>query len=288
VTNQGVVETPEDVRVTFYVNTPPGIGDNGSWAPFDTVVLGRLTAGETRVVPANRAWRPSVGEHTCVKVLLEPMTGEVTFDNNEAQENFGDFTAEGASPYQAVELDVLARNPYDQGIVMELMARGIPKDWFVALDRGAVWLPPKGEKKIHAVMWTDRVPEWEQDRPKDQGPGKAMISLEGWVGRPFDRFWPVGGVTAFVKSVRRATIDVQLRQKEPKKGERLDVNGQVTPAIAGAPIAIHVTDPRGKLLVERATTDAAGRFQKVLSTGLEPPTIRPCASIATVTRRASP
>ena len=89
VTNQGMVETPGPVRITFYVNTPPGVGDNGNWAPFDTVDIGKLAAGETRIVEAIRKWRPAVGEHTCVKVQIEPQTGEVTFDNNQAQENFG-------------------------------------------------------------------------------------------------------------------------------------------------------------------------------------------------------
>ncbi len=262
ITNQGVVPTPDSVRVTFYVNTPPGIGDNGTWAPFDTVVLPPLAANEVRVIQANRPWRPSVGEHTCVKVLIEPMTGEVTFDNNEAQENFGDFEAEGSSPYQAVELDVAVRNPYDQGVVMELQARGVPKDWMVALDHGALWLPPKGEKKLHAVLWTDRVPEWAQERPKDQGPPKALISLEGWVGRPFDRLIPVGGVTTFVKAVRRVNVEVSTRQKEPKRSEVLGVLGQVTPAVSGASIALHLTDASGKRAVKRAVTDANGHFEQ--------------------------
>ncbi len=48
ITNQGMVPTPESVKVTFYVNTPPGVGDNGTWAPFDTVDAGILAAGETK------------------------------------------------------------------------------------------------------------------------------------------------------------------------------------------------------------------------------------------------
>lgn len=262
VTNQGAVATPDDVRVTFYVNTPPGIGDNGTWAPFDTVVLGHLAAGETRVVQANRKWVPAVGEHTCVKVLIEPMTGEVTFDNNQAQENFNEFEAEGSSPYRAVETDVIVRNPYDQAIVMDLQAKQVPKDWYVALDHGAVWLPPKGERSVHVVTWTDRVPEWQMSdqRPKDQGPRKALISIEGWTTRPETKFIPVGGVTTFVHAVRSVSVNVQTREKEPKKGERLTVFGHVSPAVASVPIAIHLTDPQGKLQVERASTDASGAY----------------------------
>lgn len=260
ITNQGMVETPEDVRVTFYVNTPPGIGDNGTWGPFDTVVVGHLMPGETRVIEATRKWKPSVGEHTCVKVQIEPMTGEVTFDNNQAQENFGDFEAEGSSPYKAVEMDLTARNPYDIGIAMDLQARNVPKDWYVALDHGAVWLAPKAEKRIHAVIWTDRVPEWAHENRKDQGPPKAMIDLEGWVRRPVDRIFAVGGVTALTHAVRHVDVRVAPEHREMKKGTKMSVVGSVAPAVEGAPIAIHLIDPNGRLAVVRAATDAAGHF----------------------------
>lgn len=271
VANQGVVETPEDVRVTFYVNTPPGIGDDGNWGPFDTVVVGRLAPGEVRVIEAARKWRPAVGEHTCVKVLVEPMTGEVTFDNNEAQENFNEFEAEGSSPHRAVEMTVLARNPYDRPITMDLQARNVPEDWFVALEHGSVWLPAKGSREVRAVVWTDRIPEWHQDGRHDESPRKAAISLEGWVDRPFDRLIPVGGVTALVKGVRKVEITVEVRQKEPKRGENLSVFGRVTPTVAGAPIALHLVDPDGELHVERTVTDASGSFHHVFATPLHRP-----------------
>jgi hypothetical protein len=268
ISNQGMVETPEDVRVTFYVNTPPGIGDSGTWAPFDTVVVGHLGPNETRVIQAARPWRPSVGEHTCVKVQIEPMTGEVTFDNNQAQENFSDFEAAGSSPYKAVELDVMARNPYDQGIAMDLMARNVPKDWYVALNHGAVYLPPKGEKRIHAVIWTDRVPEWNSDHqpPKDQGPPKALINLEGWVGRPFDRMYPVGGVTALARAVRNVDLHIATREKEFKREEHGTVIGQLAPAVASTPIVLHLTQPDGRLIVERTVTNGSGQFVYRFST----------------------
>ncbi len=270
ITNQGVVETPEDVRVTFYVNSPPGIGDNGTWGPFDTVNLGRLAAGETRIVEAARRWVPAVGEHTCVKVLLEPLTGEVTFDNNQAQENFGEFEAEGSSPHRAVETEVVVRNPYDEAIVMDLQARNLPKDWFVALDQGAVWLPPRGESKVHVVAWTDRVPEWDGggDHQKDQGPSKALIDIEGWVTRPETMFMPVGGVTAFIQAVREVEVTIETRGKELQRGTQLGVFGRLTPPVASAPIALHVTSPGGQREVERTTTDATGAFQHLMTSPL--------------------
>lgn len=261
ITNQGIAPTPEDVRVTFYVITPPGVGDNGTWAPFDTVVVPAFAPGETRIVETTRRWRPAVGEHTCVKVVIEPINGEVTFDNNEAQENFSEFESAASSPYRVVEFDVQARNPYDHSIVMDMQARNVPEGWFVALNQGAVWLPPKGAKQVHAVIWTDRTPEWEFNvRERKQGPRKAMIDIEGWATRTWDRFTPLGGVTVFVQGVRESKLAIDTRQREARRGSALTVVGHLSPAIASAPIALHLLDPDGKTIVESTATDAGGQF----------------------------
>jgi len=259
ITNQGMVATPQSVKVTFYVNTPPGIGDNGTWAPFDTVDVGVLNPGETKTVMASRPWSPTVGEHTCVKVFIEPQTGEVTFDNNQAQENFGEFETAASSPYQAVELDFLARNPYDVPGVMDILARNVPADWFVALNHGSVWLPPKGEKKVHAVIWTDRDAEWASDR-KTKSPRKPLIELEGWMDRWFDQNFAIGGVTAFMQAVRKVALNIEVRQKEGKRDEPIWVTGQVMPPVGVVPVAIHVTNPVGKVFQQRLQTDNAGAF----------------------------
>jgi hypothetical protein len=269
ISNQGVVETPEPVRVTFYINSPPGVGDNGTWAPFDTVVIPAMTAGETRIIEATRKWRPAAGEHTCIRVLIEPMTGEVTFDNNEAQENFNEFESGAASPYQAVAMEVVARNPYDRPVVMDMVARNVPESWNVAFDQGAVWLPPKGTKTVNAVVWTDRHPSWDPQHDRKRGPRKAMISLEGWVDRPWDRFFPAGGVTAFVQGVRLAELRIDARQKELRQGDKLTLFGRLQPAVAAAPIALHVTGPDGKRVVESTVTDSNGQFVHTLQQPLQ-------------------
>jgi IPT/TIG domain len=256
VTNQGVVNTPEPVKVTFYVNTPPGIGDNGSWAPFDTVNVGTLAAGETRLVEAGRKWRPAKGEHTCAKVEITRQMGEVTFDNNQAQENFGEFETGAASPYAPVELDFLARNPYDAPAVMDLQARNVPEKWFVAFDHGSVWLPPRAEKKVYAVIWTDRRPDWSDP---DRSPRKPLINLEGWMDRWGDQVFAVGGITAFMQAVR--IVDVTLDPRGETNAEKPFVLAvRVTPnTTKPVPISVHIVDPDGNLTVERTTTDSSGQ-----------------------------
>ncbi len=258
ITNQGMVATPESVKVTFYVTLPSAVGDNNNWAPFDTVDVGILAAGETRIVEANRTWRPAVGEHTCVKVEIHAQTGEITFGNNRAQENFSEFETGAASPYAPVEFDFLARNPYEAPVVMDLRARDVPTDWFVALDQGSVWLPPLGEKKVHALIWTDRAAEWSQEDQR-KAPRKVLINIEGWADRWGDQVFAVGGITAFVQAVRQVRIEIEPRPQGNLR-QPFFVAGRVVPAAGINPIAIHIIDPDGNFITERTITDGAGRF----------------------------
>ena len=259
IANDGMVDTPEPVRVTFYVNTPPGVGDDGTWAPFDTVDVGIVPANTELVIEAARKWVPAVGEHTCVKVFVHPMTGEMTFDNNSAQENFSEFEAVGSSPYSPVEYDVIVRNPYDTPATMFLHAHELPLDWFVAFDHGAVHLMPGEEKPVHVLIWTDRVPEWNEDNDK-RVIRKPMISIEGWAEEWQDQSFAVGGVTAFVHAVRAVDVNVFDRQDQVKLGSPLRVSGEIVPATTAADIAIHIVQPDGERVVERTTTAPNGRF----------------------------
>lgn len=273
ITNQGVVDTPEPVRVTFYVNTPPGIGDDGTWAPFDTIDVGILAAGETRIVQAARKWRPSVGEHTCVKVEIHKMTGEVTFDNNGAQENFNDFEAVSASPYNVVEFDFIARNPYEVPAIMDLNARNLPKGWNVAFEHGSLWLEPGANETVHTLIWTDRpvtnnaaeTALMEKRRKDQEGrlpPRKVDISLEGEmdVFASGDQSFAIGGITASVGAVVRTEIRVAEFSKQAKREQRLIFSGSLTPNTGVTPLAIHIRGPGGQYIVERLATDASGLF----------------------------
>jgi hypothetical protein len=258
ITNQGVQETPEDVEVTFYINTPPGVGDNGTWAPFTTMNVGKLAPGETKIIQADRTWRPSVGEHTCVDVRIHPMNGEVTFDNNRAQENFGEFETGSSSPYQPVEFDFIARNPYESPVVMNLVAHNVPDKWFVAFDHGSVWLKPKEDKKVHAVIWTDRIPEWiSKDREKS--PRKPLINIEGICYRWGDQVFAVGGISALVNAVRKVEIRLEI-SKEIKSKTPFRIQGNVSPSAGVVPLSVQIIDPFGKEIRERTQTNASGSF----------------------------
>ncbi|NQX76189.1 IPT/TIG domain-containing protein, partial [Gilvibacter sp.] len=236
--NNGTVPTPEDVKVTFYVNTPPGVGDDGNWAPFDEVNLGILPADFDTIVKANRKWVPRVGEHTCVKVQIQPMTGEITFNNNMAQENFVEFEAASGSPFRPVEFEVDVRNPYDRNVIMDMKARDVPRFWNVALEHGSIFLKANEVRRMKVVVWTDMDESAvfagsndDQDRKYQR---KPMISIEGWVGDIPHYFFPVGGMTAFVQAVVPSEISVKPFYEQPNIMGR----GSVSPKRAGVPVAV--------------------------------------------------
>ncbi len=262
--NDGIAPTAESVKVSFYTNSPPGVGDDGTWAPFDEVDVGIIAAGDDVIVKTNRAWRPSVGEHTCIKIFIQPQTGEVTFDNNEAQENFFDFEASSGSPFKPMEFSVITRNPYEAPVVLDLKAKNVPEFWNVALEHGSVWLGPKQNKAVNVVIWNDldhsALPTSINDGQHRKWVHKPIIDIEGMTDIWGHQVFPVGGVSAFVKAVLKSEISIDVN----RRGENgLHVTGQVTPNLNDVPVAIHITndlDPKD-VEIEHTKTINGGQIR---------------------------
>ncbi|WP_106791050.1 IPT/TIG domain-containing protein [Aquimarina sp. Aq78] len=257
--NNGSVPTPEDVKVTFYINSPPGVGDDGNWTPFDEVNVGILPANSEIIVEANRKWVPSQGEHTCVKVLIQPQTGEITFNNNQAQENFVEFEAASGSPFTPTEFQVDVRNPYDRPVVMDMKVRDVPRFWNAAIEHGSIYLQPKEVRRMNVVIWSDldgSVLDNIDEQEERKYNRKPLISIEGWVDKIGHSFFPVGGMTAFVQSVQASEINVDPYYESPNISGR----GSITPNKEGVPVAIHAISPDGTRHSVTATTKSSGSF----------------------------
>ena len=145
--NFGIVDA-SDVQATFYVNSPPAIGDRGTWVPLAVETVPAIAAGTSAVVQAN--WFPVRGEHTCIKVEIESQLGETEVKDNGAQENVSVFNTDGASPHEPIVLDVRLQNPLTSWAKLELAARGLPPGWELATENKWVWLPPLGREKGRA------------------------------------------------------------------------------------------------------------------------------------------
>jgi M6 family metalloprotease-like protein len=257
-----------NVNVIFYVNTPPGIGDDGSWGPFDSVNVPIILKNSSVVVQSNNDWVPSVDRHTCLRVFIQPQQGEVTFDNNEAQENINHFDTKSGSPYSAIEFDVTVRNPYTVPATFDLRARGVPNNWFVALDKDSVYLPVKGNQAVHVAIWTDRTPEWEGGN-NEKSPNIADIKIEAWGTLPWDYTFPIGGFEAVCHAVRDVEIQIQQAFVEAKA---VGVIGVVTPSVGQEiQMVMHVTDPVGDVHTEPFKSTITGSFNHTATGEFEMP-----------------
>ena len=157
------------------------------------------------------------------------------------------------------------RNPYTIPVSVDLRVRGVPEEWFVALDKGSVLLHPGEVVPLHVLIWTDRTPEWEgQDRKL---PKVADIKIEGWADVLWEYWFPIGGVQARCHAVRKVNIDAGMSLKQERGAWAVVVGGGVGPSVSEPiPMAIHVTDPGGALHTETFTTNASGGITYVTKT----------------------
>ncbi|MCJ7797299.1 MAG: hypothetical protein MUQ56_11135, partial [Thermoleophilia bacterium] len=248
--NSGVADA-KNLQVSFYVNSPPGIGDNGSWFTLGTKSIPSIPANGTRVV--SHDWVPAIGQHTCLRVEIMPMpNSEINIGNNMAQENVFTFDSAGASSHRPVVVEAAVRSPFTVWKRVDLVAHGLPDGWHVVVDHAWVWLPPKGSKTVHAVIWTDLNTPRGGDR---KIPPLAEVSIAGWTDFAHP-YLPIGGILARVKATKRVRprCDVDVR------GNKLQVRGCIVPPLAGVPITLEIVDTAGVRRYLHLATDESGCF----------------------------
>ena len=124
-------------------------------------------------------------------------------------------------------------------MVMDLRARNVPQEWFVALEHGSVWLKPGEAKPVNVVIWTDRTPEWLGTNDDQQTPvRKPLIDISGYGDRFGDQYFPVGGFSALVHAVRDVTFNIDM-QGTSEREKPFQVVGKLSPATGVVPIAVH-------------------------------------------------
>ncbi|WP_411139368.1 IPT/TIG domain-containing protein [Streptomyces sp. C10] len=264
VRNTGVVDV-NDVFVTFYVNSPPGIGDNGNWFPIGTKHVPVIPKPDPAVPGSGEAivehdWIPERTAHTCIKVAVLPQTGEIEVNNNLAQENVAVFDSAASSSHQPVVLEAEVRSPFSVWRRVDLVVRGLPQGWHAAVDKSWCWLSPRGVAPLRAVVWTDAgTPAGGTQRI----PPLALARVEGWTD--FDhRYLPIGGILAAVKAVQR----VEPICAVAVEGNRLTARGCLKPPLNGVPVTVEIVDAEGHAQHFLLSTDERGCFdlaeQKVL------------------------
>ena len=264
--NSGTEEA-KNVRLTFYSVQPPGVGDNGNWAPLGTKTIKSIAVNDYGKDVLN--WTPKVGEHTCLKIVAEPQLGETNMGNNSAQENIFEFEAAASSVPDPLIIPIAVRNPLKERTIALLSLRGLPEGFIAQLPHSWVWLDPLQERLMDVTV----VPLYDIAMYRRKEIPKANLKVDGRIPHHYQRevapgdipasvLWPMGGILAQITPKRHGEIELS-EDPEFREPRRAGVQGQVTPAIAGQPVSVELTDPHNRLRVQQVFTNATGKFSAI-------------------------
>ena len=265
----------QNVKLTYYAAFPPGVGDNGNWAPIGTQAVNIAQNSET---DAWVNWVPVVGQHTCLKVYASQQLGEITGGNNSAQENVFDFEAPAGSPAEPVFIPTAVRNPLDERSMVRIAVDGLPFGWSVYFPHSWVWLDGKAEKHFDLVV----VPDLDYGSYQEKKlPRTAKVRIKGTVPRHYaeplppkgqpagSRHYPIGGVLNQVTVKKRSQITLQEDQDQ-SKGDTIAVWGAISPRQTGQRVCVELIDPNGSRRVAEVNTKAGGVYKTSFDLRYEP------------------
>lgn len=277
--NLGDVPVAQDFQVIWRIAVPQVAGGE------IVTELGRVTvteniAGNGSIITPPFIWKPtgSNDEHVCIKAEIVTVPGELNGTaNNSAQENFTQWYASGASPFQATVLTVRTQNPWpDRDADVELYVQDVPQGWTVTVQNGRFRLPPAGVKDQTITI---RV---------YVGAFTPIIGTQGFIPSftanitartPFGDTWvPYGGLTAVVHPVNDNSVIVL--QPPIAQGPTVDLpgllasGGPLRPPLGGREMHVRIDAANGTRTWITTVTDPQGHFQVSLPPHLVSQSIR--------------
>ena len=263
-----------NVKMTFYAVSPPGVGDNGNWAPIAINTIATIAQNGSADSFCN--WVPVVDKHTCLKVFASPQLGEISGGNNSAQENIFEFQAAGSSPAEPLFIRTAVRNPLATRVPVALSMTGVPKGWAAQIPHAWVWLDGKAEREIDvSIIPLLDINAYKFGKKKEgRAPGTAPLRVSGHIPRqyvesdtghqhPGSRFYPIGGTFYRVNARKKGTIRIEASEKGK---DTLLVSGMTAPAFSGQRILVDATFPDSKThRSQEVRTKSDGTFQARIS-----------------------
>ena len=264
----------QNVRLTFYSVEPPGVGDNGNWAPLQTKVISNINANNFADVSVD--WVPVVGRHTCLKAWAEQQLGEITGGDNAAQENVFDFEAPASSVPDPLIMPVAVRNPLKDPTLVMMSISGVPRGYTVQFPNAWLWLEPLQERKFELVI-IPTLDYWEYR--KADAPLRTNIRLKGNIprsykeklektGYPASRMMPIGGITAAVTPKQRVTVTLEEDKEHSQSSIKL--KGFITPKVKGESLRVDLLDPKSRQRSIEVKTNVYGAFSATFDLTQEP------------------
>ena len=254
-----------DVSLTFYVVTPPGVGDNGNWAPLGTRGIPSISTGLFAERLTN--WTPEIGDHTCLKLYASGVgpTGETL--ECSAQENVSEFCeGECESIPKPVVFPLAVRNPRNERIAALISIRNVPEGFVAQFPHAWVWLDPLQERRMALTI----IPTYDYAEYKQREIPYANIKVSGWIPRhyreeitpgvyPPPRLLPMGGVLVRVTPKRKVTLRIWENQQRSRPDIAV-VAGEINPAMGSEIITVEIQEPAGRWHSIKTATDDFGRF----------------------------
>jgi len=252
-----------NVTVNVYTTEPPGMGDRGAdWEWRGVIWFPEIPASGSDVKFVT--WNPTRDKHTCIKAVISDQSDELNTSNNLAFENVTHFESSSSSPYKPVALTMHVYNPFDEReLPILFVSEGVPDGWGIELDPPRLTLPPGGHGELTARVYPVG-PTWSSCKAIAPCAQEAVIGKPSITAfAPYADFWiPLGGVEMWVHLVEDATLTLEA----DVDGFDATLRGQLTPAVAGAVIAIEIKDDEGGAHdVVFATTGSDGRFRTEFS-----------------------
>ncbi len=279
--NQGAAGA-SNVKVTFYVVTPPGVGDNGNWTPLSTVTVANIAQNAFQNVMTN--WVPVVGQHTCLRAFASQQLGEVTGGNNWAQENVFDFEAPASIPEPQI-IQVAVRNPRKEKSLVYVALKNVPYGYIVQFPHQWLMMNALEERLLEMVIVPHLDISAYENAAKQEGRTRraAEVRVTGYVPREYasettagkpvgSTMSHIGGIMARVTPKHHANIELSPNREYSPDNPFAGVLGAVVPAKENEKVTVFLTDPDNCQWALERTTDAQGRFQAVFDL-TTPPTL---------------
>ena len=275
-----------NVKVSFAVNSPPGLGMRTAegWAPIGTApTIPAIGPGSSAIVYVT--WIPPVFPppgvfsgrfpyHTCIQVTIETVAGERVTANQDGineQENVG--------WYEAVfDPITLAYGPIDRSFNLTNATNEdgwytlredfmLPTGWVLTIADGQrfFWIPAGDFLPIAVHV------QPPPDAPLDV---QFFVNVRGYAvesssspGEPLsDHLHEVGGVLIAAQTVRRTQLDFSAEANPVNSCTLIGIKSQgcLVPAVPGAILTAEYVSPTGARTAHLVTTEAGGCFNDTL------------------------
>jgi hypothetical protein len=210
-----------------------------------------------------------------VKVYISQQLGEITGDDNSAQENVTEFEAASDSVPAAVQMPFAVRNPQPHRRAVLVSLAGVPRGFVAQIPHSWVWLDghEAREMELTIIATEDFAFYLERRLPP------APIRVSGYIERTYDtlaidsggpvasRALPIGGVLAKVTPKKRGKI--QLDRGTWDESGLVRVHGHIQPPWQGERVTIRAVDDTERRYSVRVTTALNGRFSANILTAAD-------------------